>query len=288
MKIIFYIFSVFPLNFAFFLGDLIFKIIPLGILRHFSGFKITKINLSIVFHEMNEHDLESISKESFKESLKSIYETFYAWSRPSKKIIYQTKKINDRFLFNSKSLDRGLIIIGLHNRSIDFMLRWISSQRANTSLYKKIKFEPLNRFVKRLREEGNCKMVETGIGGVKSILASLENNELTCMASDQVPADGFGTYSKFFNHECYSFDLAPKLARRFNANVILGYLSYQKEIGHIINFRNFNNEIYSDAGVHIMNKVMEDEIRKSPLEYSWDYKKFRKLSNKQKKDIYKN
>ena len=33
-------------------------------------------------------------------------------------------------------------------------------------------------------------MVETGIGGVKTILASLENNQMTCMASDQVPARG--------------------------------------------------------------------------------------------------
>ncbi|MBD63121.1 MAG: hypothetical protein CMD68_03465 [Gammaproteobacteria bacterium] len=288
MKIIFYIFSIFPLNFAFRLGDSIFKILPLGIIKRFSGFKITKINLSIVFPKMNEYELEKISKESYKESLKSIYETFYTWSRSSKKIIYQTKKINDRFLFNPKFSDRGLIVVGLHNRSIDFMLRWISSQRSNTSLYKKIKFESINRFVKKLREEGNCKMVETGIGGVKSILASLENNEMTCMASDQVPADGFGSYSKFFDHECYSFDLAPKLARKCNTKIILGYLSYKKEIGHILNFKNFNNGIYSDAGVDIMNKTIEEEIRKSPLEYSWEYKKFRKLSSKQKKDIYKN
>ena len=33
-------------------------------------------------------------------------------------------------------------------------------------------------------------MVETGIGGVKSILTALEKNKMTCMASDQVPARG--------------------------------------------------------------------------------------------------
>ena len=39
---------------------------------------------------------------------------------------------------------------------------------------------------------------------------------MTCMASDQVPADGLGVYSTFFGHECYSFSLAPKLARKSN------------------------------------------------------------------------
>jgi lauroyl/myristoyl acyltransferase len=48
------------------------------------------------------------------------------------------------------------------------MLRWISSQRSHTSLYKKIKLKPIDNFVKKLRQEGNCKMVETGIGGVKT------------------------------------------------------------------------------------------------------------------------
>ena len=78
--------------------------------------------------------------------------------------------------------------------------------------------------LKNLEKRGNCKMVETGIGGVKTILASLENNQMTCMASDQVPARGLGVYSKFFGHECYSFALAPKLARKSNKQILLSYL----------------------------------------------------------------
>jgi KDO2-lipid IV(A) lauroyltransferase len=166
------------------------------------------------------------------------------------------------------------------------MLRWISSQRPHTSLYKKIKSKIINNFVKEFREEGNCKMVETGIGGVKSILASLENNQMTCMASDQVPARGLGVYSKFFGHECYSFALAPKLARKSNKQILLSYLSYKKDLGHIINFKKPSKDIYSDNGVDIMNADMEHEIKKSPAEYSWEYKKFRRLSQ-EPKDIYK-
>jgi len=35
-----------------------------------------------------------------------------------------------------------------------------------------------------------------------------------------------------------------------------------------------------------MNLEMEDEIKKSPAEYSWEYKKSRRLSQ-EPKDIYK-
>ena len=286
MKIIFYIFTVYPLRFAFLVLDIAFKVMPARALKPLSPFRVTRKNLSIAFADLDDQALDLLAKESYKETLKSIYETLYTWSRSHQKIIYQTKRINNRFLFNNPDQEEGLIICGLHNRSIDFMLRWISSQRSHTSLYKKIKSKLLNSFVKKFREEGSCKMVETGIGGVKSILASLENNQMTCMASDQVPARGLGVYSKFFGHECYSFALAPKLAKKSNKQILLSYLSYEKDIGHIINFKKPGQEIYSDNGVDVMNLEMEHEIKKSPAEYSWEYKKFRRLSQ-EPKDIYK-
>ena len=286
MKIIFYTFTIFPLKFAFLMLDVLFIGIPLFVLRFFPSFRVTKKNLSIAFSDLAEHELDLLAKESYKETLKSFYETLYTWSRSSKKIVQETKKINNRFLFNNPEQESGLIIFSLHNRSIDFLLRWISSQRAHTSLYKKIKLKPIDNFVKKFRQEGNCKMVETGIGGVKTILTSLENNQMTCMASDQVPANGLGVYSTFFGHECYSFSLAPKLAKKSNKQIIMSYLSYEKDIGHIINFKKPRADIYTNNGVDVMNKEMENEILKSPTEYSWEYKKFRKLS-KEPRDVYK-
>ena len=287
MKIFFYILSILPLKFIFSFLDISFKFLPLSLLRILSPFKVTRKNLSIVFPDTTSLELDMLAKESFKETIKSLYETLYTWSRSSQNIIFKVKKINNRFLFNGSNHEDGLIIFAPHNRSIDFMLRWISTQRPHTSLYKKIKFSLIDQFVKKFREEENCKMVETGIGGVKSILNALEKNQMTCMASDQVPADGLGTYSKFFGHECYSFALAPKLARKTKKEILLTYLSYKRDIGHIINFKRPSVEIYEKNGVDVMNKEMEDEIRKSPSEYSWEYKKFRKLSG-DIRDIYKN
>ena len=53
-----------------------------------------------------------------------------------------------------------------------------------------------------------------------------------------------------------------------------------------MNFKKPSKEIYTESGVQAMNLEMEEVIRKSPCEYSWEYKKFRKLS-KEPKDIYK-
>jgi KDO2-lipid IV(A) lauroyltransferase len=287
MKILFKLLTIFPLKIAFLILDCLFIITPVYLLQALSSFHVTKKNLTIAFPRLTKKEILQISKSSYKETLKSFYETLYCWSRPQEKIIAHTKKINNRFLFSQPQNPTGLIIFAIHNRSIDFLLRWMSSQRKHTSLYKTIKFNRIDNFVKNLREEGGNKMVPTGIGGVKSIIEALKNNQMTCMASDQVPANGLGKYSTFFGHECFSFSLAPSLARKTNMPILMASLSYDSSIGHIMTFNKPDTKIYGESGVDIMNHEMEKEILKRPEEYSWEYKKFRKLS-KEPKDIYKN
>jgi len=53
-----------------------------------------------------------------------------------------------------------------------------------------------------------------------------------------------------------------------------------------MNFKKPSKEIYTESGVQAMNLEMEEVIRQSPSEYSWEYKKFRRLPAPLK-DIYK-
>ena len=64
MKTIFYTFTLFPLKLAFLVLDIVFKFIPLSILKFLGPFKITKKNLSIAFPELNDHELDLLAKES--------------------------------------------------------------------------------------------------------------------------------------------------------------------------------------------------------------------------------
>ena len=88
MRIIFYIFSIFPLKFAFLICDIALKLVPLNILSLAHTFIVTRKNLSIAFSELTGDELDVLAKESYKETLKSFYETLYTWSRSSKKIVH--------------------------------------------------------------------------------------------------------------------------------------------------------------------------------------------------------
>jgi hypothetical protein len=64
MKIIFYIFTIYPLRFVFLVLDIVFKVIPVNVLRLVSSFKVTRKNLSIAFTDLNDRELDFLAKES--------------------------------------------------------------------------------------------------------------------------------------------------------------------------------------------------------------------------------
>ena len=66
MKIIFYIFTIYPLRFAFLVLDIAFKAIPLKILKLVPSFKVTRKNLSIAFTELNDRDQICLLKKVIK------------------------------------------------------------------------------------------------------------------------------------------------------------------------------------------------------------------------------
>ena len=44
-------------------------------------YKVTKVNLKIAYPDLNIDNIEQLTKLSIRESLISVYETFYTWGR---------------------------------------------------------------------------------------------------------------------------------------------------------------------------------------------------------------
>ena len=51
------------------------------IYKFFSSYKVTKVNLKIAYPDLNIENIEKLTKLSIRESLISVYETFYTWGR---------------------------------------------------------------------------------------------------------------------------------------------------------------------------------------------------------------
>lgn len=285
MKLLFYSITLFPKSIFEYLIDLY---ISIGIFKLTKTYKITKINLQIAFPDASLKEINFISKLSYRETLISGFETMIAWGNKdfrSNKYIF---KIENNFLYKSLS-DNGLIAVAIHNRSVDMLLKWINSQTTTVSLYKKIKLKLLNNFVIKQRESGKSKCYETNIAGVRRIYKALKNEQIVCFAADQVPQRGYGEYIKFFGKEAYTTTLVQSLASKTLLPVIYFYINSNKLNFLEVKIKHCNDSIYNNSKHKLLiNQDIENIISQRPIDYSWEYKRFKKsktVSSDPYKDI---
>ena len=281
---LFYILSYIPRFFLLFFIDLF---IYLRLYKITKSYKITKINLKIAFPELTLSNIELLSRRSIRESIMSGYETAYSWGRSfidSNNLIF---KIENNFLLKRNILSgQGLICVAIHNRSVDMLLTWINSQTPTVSLYKEIKNKYMETFVKNKREINNSVCVKTSISGVRTIYKALKDKKVICFAADQVPKRGLGEHIKFYNKMAYTTTLVQNLASKTNCPVI--YLCMNSNINGFlsVSMNPCNNDIYdSSKHLQLVNEDIEKLINRRPIDYSWEYKRF-KRSLPEEKNLY--
>ena len=286
MKTLFYLISLIPKSLIVIVIDIY---IYTKIYKFFNSYKVTKVNLKIAYPDLNIENIEKLAKLSIRESLISVYETFYTWGRSHISSSSKIFKVKNNFLLKNKFDEgNGLILVSIHNRSVDMLLKWINSQITTVSLYKRVKNKRLDKFVKRNREHDGALCYETTMLGVRNILKALKKNEAVCFAADQVPKRGMGEYINFFGRDAYSTTLVQSLAVKTKAAVLYLYINSSLTNFLSISIECCNNAIYDDSKHKLLlNNDIERIINKRPIDYSWEYKRFRRNPNPAL-DPYKN
>ena len=278
MKVLFYLISLIPKIFIVIVIDVY---LYTKIYKFFSSYKVTKVNLKIAYSDLNIDNIEKLAKLSIRESLISVYETFYTWGRNHISARSKIFKVKNNFLLKNKFDEgNGLILVSIHNRSVDMLLKWVNSQITTVSLYKRVKNKHLDKFVKRNREHDGSLCYETSMLGVRNLLKALNKNKAVCFAADQVPKRGMGEYINFFGREAYSTTLVQSLAVKTKATVLYLYINSSPKNFLSISIERCNENIYNDSKHKLLlNKDIERIIKNRPIDYSWEYKRFRRNPN---------
>ena len=167
MKILFTFLSIIPKSFYRFC---IRAYLLTGLYKFSESYKVTLSNIKIVRPFLSEAEVLDASRKSYAESLLSIYETFYSWSRKPSRINNNILVVKNNYLLQEHIQNQnGLVVVAIHNRSIDMLLSWINSQTRTVSLYKKIKLKTLDKYVRKIRENKINKTFETSVAGVREI-----------------------------------------------------------------------------------------------------------------------
>ena len=275
MKLLFYILTVPPIEFINFILNIIFS---LNFVKSTEAFKVSKVNLKIAYPSLNSIELDKLAIKSVKESIISGFESMYSWSRESNKLLFRID--NNFILQNKKKSNKGLMILSLHNRSVDTLLKWICSFQPTITLYKKVKINFLDSFIKKQRQHNNSQVYETNINGVRQLYKALLKNKVICMAVDQVPQKGMGEYENFFNRPAYTNTLMSSLAVKTNKDAV--YCSLNKLSNnrlHVV-IKDNNKGLFDSSKCTLsMNLTLEELINNNPSDYCWEYKIYKRPPN---------
>ena len=276
MKSLFYIASLIPTSF---LRKLVTLTSKTKIFKTSSAYKVTLRNLEMAYKHLDQVELEQLAEESFIETILSGHETIKSWSKPihiSGKNIF---RIENNYLLN-RYIDEGngVAVIAVHNRSVDMLLKWINTKCETTTLYKKVKIKALDRFVRKQREGKNNNVYETTITGVRKIFQAYKANKTICIAADQVPQEGMGEYIKLFNIDAYTTTLASSLVHKTQKPAVFICLNSFENNKLGVTIKPCRKDIYNESKHKLsLNKSIESLININPKDYSWEYKRYKKL-----------
>lgn len=276
MKSLFYIVSLIPTSF---LRKLVILTSKTKIFKTFSAYKVTLRNLEMTYKHLDQVELEQLAKESFIETILSGHETIKSWSKPihiSGKSIF---RIENNYLLN-RYIDEGngVAVIAIHNRSVDMLLKWINTKSETTTLYKKVKIKALDRFVRKQREGENNNVYETTMTGVRKIFQAYKAKKTICIAADQVPLEGMGEYIKLFNIDAYTTTLASSLVHKTQKPAVFICLNSFENNKLGVTIKPCRKDIYNESKYKLsLNKSIESLININPKDYSWEYKRYKKL-----------
>jgi len=276
MKSLFYIVSLIPTSF---LRKIVTLTSKTKIFKTSSAYKVTLRNLEMTYKHLDKLELEQLAKESFIETILSGHETIKSWSKPihiSGKNIF---RIENNYLLNRYiDEDNGVAVIAVHNRSVDMLLKWINTKCETTTLYKKVKIKALDRFVRKQREGKNNNVYETTMIGVRKIFQAYKANKTICIAADQVPQEGMGEYIKLFNIDAYTTTLASSLIYKTQKPAVFICMNSFENNKLGVTIKPCRKDIYNESKYKLsLNKSIESLININPKDYSWEYKRYKKL-----------
>jgi len=240
----------------------------------------TLLNLNRCYPDKSIEWKKRIGRQALCSSAEALLETPTLWKAGKDKI--------SSLLLNPESLEtikntydkgEGLIVVVLHLGSWEYLGLITAMHTKTTSGYRPLNLPALNELVVEGRQSTGARLVPNTFKGIRELTKALSNKESICILPDQEPRKDQGMYADFFGKPAYTANLMPKLAARHNTPVL--YIAAErKSNGYYLHIEEGVKALYDKdlvTACNAMNSQIETMINKFPQQYSWSYKRFKRL-----------
>ena len=256
----------------------------------------TRANINLCFPEMTSKERTLLAKYSILETFKTIVEAAPAWLWSERKVKEHILEVEGlELLEEGVSQGKGVVVLAPHFGNWEVFGLYLNSCGCGQSsqLYQVPKDIRLDRFIYAVRSRAGARMVATDNKGVATLLKSLKIGEIVAILPDQVPGDTSGEFAPLFGNSAYTMTLVPKLIEKTGAKAVMGFaarIQTEKKHGWKIIFREVDDKIYAghiqndlQASLSAMNRSIENVVKECPVQYQWEYKRFKRVPAGNKK-----
>lgn len=183
----------------------------------------------------------------------------------------------EQLIHDALAAQKGLVLIVPHFGTWEIMNAYIAQFTSMTIMYKPVKDESADRFVREARSRENAHLVPTDESGVRQIFKALKQGGTTVILPDHTPHVG-GEYIPYFGVPLATSNLSAKLIQKTKAKVLFLYAKRNQTQGFDMFVEPIDEQIYTcdaNQGTHIILNALETLIHRYPEHYHWSYKRFK-------------
>lgn len=220
-------------------------------------------------------NLKLTVKQNISESGKSILETFAIWQKNEQEIlamVKQTQGWND--VETALQAGKGIIFLTPHLGCFEITSIYYGAQNPITVLFRPPKMKWILPFIEKGRTRTGVTLAEANASGVRKLMQALKKGDAVGILPDQIPSAGEGEWAPFFDKPAYTMTLASKLANKTGAAVIVAFGErLPNGDGFIIHCKRLEDGAI--ATPTLLNKAIEQQIKRSPAQYLWNYPRYK-------------
>ena len=239
-------------------------------------------NLQIALPELTNEQHEQIIQHAIRNELTSYFEFFSIWGAENNKNIARIHSITgEKYLQDALTAPEGLVLIVPHFGTWEIMNAYIAQFTQMTILYKPVKNESANQFVRAARSREQAHLVPTDESGVRQIFKALKQGGTTVILPDHTPNLG-GEMIPYFGIPLATSNLSAKLIQKTKAKALFLYALRNNNHGFDMHIEAIDDRIYegnANDGTGVILAAIENLIRRYPEHYHWSYKRFKANPN---------
>ncbi len=242
--------------------------------------RIAAINLELCLPDLRSAARAKLLRQNLVETSKTMLELGPLWLRDGKRVLGLIRSVQgEEVLLAALAQGHGVILITPHLGAWELTSLYLSSRYPITILYRPSRLD-IDTLVRASRERLGARAVPTNQAGVRALFQALRSGQMVGILPDQDPGRDGGMFVPFFKRPANTMVLLSRLAIKSGSPVLSVYaerLSWGR--GYCLHFQSLPaavNQEPTEDSVTLINRAVEEVVRRLPSQYLWVYKRFKR------------